>query len=129
MICNMRVILHNCQMVQDKTTELAPNSAQVGLIINKRKQKILRVNATWETPILLEGGHWKRLNQISKQYNGHTHKSHGGGHEDKDQQSKSSCPLLRNVWKSSAIPNRDIYLEKKMGMAWQTLRSESSTVT
>ena len=43
------------RQMQNKTTELALISAQVGLKINKRKTKILRTNATCETPIMLEG--------------------------------------------------------------------------
>ena len=41
--------------MQDKTTDLARISAQVGPTINKKKPKILRLNTTCERPIMLEG--------------------------------------------------------------------------
>ena len=55
---DVALMSHSHRQMQDKTTELALISAQVGLKINKRKTKILRTNATYETPIMLD---WKRL--------------------------------------------------------------------
>ena len=49
------LLSHSHRQMQDKTTELALISLQVGLKIHKRKTKILRTNATCKTPIMLEG--------------------------------------------------------------------------
>nr|XP_055041698.1 LOW QUALITY PROTEIN: uncharacterized protein LOC129429201 [Misgurnus anguillicaudatus] len=43
------------QQIQEKTTKLLCVSAQVGLKINRRKTKILKVNATSQEPVMLEG--------------------------------------------------------------------------
>ena len=51
---DLALLSHSHRQMQDKTTELALISAWVGLKINKRKTKILRTNATCETPIMLE---------------------------------------------------------------------------
>ena len=52
---DLALLSHYHRQMQDITTELALISARVGLKINKRKTKILRTNATCETPIMLEG--------------------------------------------------------------------------
>ena len=51
---DLALLSHSHRQMQDKTTELALISERVGLKINKRKTKILRTNATCETPIMLE---------------------------------------------------------------------------
>ena len=51
---NLALLFHSHRQMQDKTTELALISERVGLKINERKTKILRTNATCETPVLLE---------------------------------------------------------------------------
>ena len=52
---DLALLSHSHRQMQDKTTALAVISVQVGLKINKRKTKILRTNATCETPIMFEG--------------------------------------------------------------------------
>ena len=52
---DLALMSHSHRQMQDKTTYLARISAQVGLKINKKKTKILRLNTTCERPIMLEG--------------------------------------------------------------------------
>ncbi|KAI0212468.1 hypothetical protein LSAT2_002611 [Lamellibrachia satsuma] len=92
---------HSHWQMQDKTTELALVSERVGLKINKRKTKILRTNATCETPIMLEG---ETLDEVKDfKYLGSVVDTHGGTVADvKKRISKArvALHLLRNVWKS-----------------------------
>ena len=68
------------RQMQDKTTELALISAHVGLKINKRKTKILRTNASCETPIMLEGETLKEVKDF--RYLGNIVDTHGGTEAD-----------------------------------------------
>ena len=53
---DLALMSHSHRQMQDKTTDLARISAQVGLTINKKKTKILHeTNTTCERPIMLEG--------------------------------------------------------------------------
>ena len=52
---DLALMSHSHRQMQDKTTDLAQISAHVGLKINKKKTKILRLNTTFERPIMLEG--------------------------------------------------------------------------
>ena len=52
---DLALMSHSHRKKQDKTTDLARISAQVGLKINKKKTMILRFNTTCERPIKLEG--------------------------------------------------------------------------
>ena len=52
---DLAVMSHSHRQMQDKTRDLARISAQVGLNINKKKTKILRLNTTCERPIMRDG--------------------------------------------------------------------------
>ena len=101
---DLALLSHSHRQMQDKTTELALISAQVGLKINKRKTKILRTNATCETPIMLEGETLEEVKDF--RYLGSIVDTHGGTEADvKKRISKARVAfhLLRNVWKSKVI--------------------------
>ena len=98
---DLALLSHSHRQIQDKTTELALISAQVGLKINKRKTKILRTNATCETSIMLEGETLEEVKDF--RYLGSIVDTHGGTEDDvKKRISKARVAfhLLRNVWKS-----------------------------
>ena len=101
---DLALLSHSHRQIQDKTTELALISERVGLKINKRKTKILRTNATCETPIMLEG---ETLDEVKDfRYQGSIVDTHGGTEADvKKRISKARVAfhLLRNVWKSKVI--------------------------
>ena len=101
---DLALLSHSHRQMQDKTTELALISAQVGLKINKRKTKIPRTNATCETPIMLEGETLEEVKDF--RYLGSIVDTHGGTEADiKKRISKKRVAfhLLRNVWKSKVI--------------------------
>ena len=101
---DLALLSHSHMQMQDKTTELALISAQVGLKINKRKTKILRTNTTCETPIMLEGETLEEVKDF--RYLGSIVDTHGGTEADvKKRISKARVAfyLLRNVWKSKVI--------------------------
>ena len=101
---DLALLSHSHRQMQDKTTELALISAQVGLKINKRKTKIMRTNATCETPIMLEGETLEEVKDF--RYLGSIVDTHGGTEADvKKRISKARVAfhLLRNVWKSKVI--------------------------
>lgn len=52
---NLALLSHSQQQMQEKTRILTDTSSQVGLNINKRKTKVLKVNTTHEGPVTLEG--------------------------------------------------------------------------
>ena len=101
---DLALLPHSHKQMQDKTTELAFISARVGLKINKRKTKILRTNATRQTPIMLEGETLEKVKDF--RYLGSTVDTHGRTEADvKKRTSKARVAfhLLRNVWKSKVI--------------------------
>ena len=101
---DLALLSHSHRQMQDKTTELALISERVGLKINKRKTKILRTNATCETPIMLEGETLEEVKDF--RYLGSIVDTHGGTEADvKKRISKARVAfnLLRNVWKSKVI--------------------------
>ena len=57
---DVALMYHSHRQLQDKTTDLARISAQVGLKINTKKTKILRLNTTCERPVMLEEKDLKR---------------------------------------------------------------------
>lgn len=52
---DLALLSHGHQQIQEKTTKLLCVSAQFGLKINRGKIKILKVNATSQEPVMLEG--------------------------------------------------------------------------
>ena len=52
---DLALLSHSHQQMQDKTTELAATSSQVGLKIHEGKTKILKINTASEDPVTLRG--------------------------------------------------------------------------
>ena len=95
---DLALLSHSHMQMQDKTTELALISERVGLKINERKTKILRTNATCETPVMLEGETLEEVKYL--RYLGSIVDTHGGTEADvKKRISKARVAfhLLRNV--------------------------------
>ncbi|KAI0219914.1 hypothetical protein LSAT2_028559 [Lamellibrachia satsuma] len=117
---DLALLSHSHMQMQDKTTELALISAQVGLKINKRKTKILRTNTTCETPIMLEGETLEEVKYFT--YLGSIVDTLGGTEADvKKRISKARVAfhMLRNVWKSKT--------SSKQGMAGNNWRGFPKT--
>ena len=102
---NLALMSHSHRQMQDKTTSyLARISVQVGLKINKKKTKILRLNDTCEIPIMLEG---EGLEEVeSFRYLGSIVDTRGGTEADvktRISKARAAFHILRNVWKSTVI--------------------------
>ena len=101
---DLALMSHSHRQMQDKTTNLARISAQVGLKINKKKTKILRLNTTCERPIMLEG---EGLEEVeSFRYLGSIVDTRGGTEADvkaRISKARAAFHILRNVWKSRVI--------------------------
>ena len=95
-------LAHSHRQMQEKTTYLARISAQVGLKINQKKTKILRLNTTCERPIMLEG-----LEEVeSFRYLCSIVDTRGGTEADvktRISKARAAFHILRNVWKSRVI--------------------------
>ena len=101
---DLALMSHSHRQMQVKTTNLARISAQVGLKINKKKTKILRLNTTCERPIMLEG---EGLEEVeSFRYLGSIVDTRGGTEADvktRISKARAAFHILRNVWKSRVI--------------------------
>ena len=100
---DLAVMSHSHWQMQDKTTYLAQISAQVGLKINKKKTKILRLN-TCERPIMHEGEGLEEVESVK--YLGSVVDTRGGTEADvktRISKARAAFHILRNVWKSRVI--------------------------
>ena len=61
---DLALLSHNLRQLQEKTSDLDNNSAQLGLNIHRRKTKILRLNTTAEHPVTLRGSHLRTWNSL-----------------------------------------------------------------
>ena len=98
------VMSHKHWQMQDKTTDLAHISAQVGLQINKKKTKMLRLNTTCERPIMLEGEGLEEVESFI--YLGSIVDTRGGTEADAKtiiSKARAAFHILRNVWKFRII--------------------------
>ena len=97
---DLALMYHSHRQIQDKTTYLGQISAKVGLKMNKKKSKMLRLSTTCERPIMLDG-----LEDVeSFRYLG----SIGGADSEDDvktriSKARAAFHILRNVWKSRII--------------------------
>ena len=101
---DLALMSHSHRQMQDKTTDLARISAQVGLKINKKKTKILRLNTTCERPIMLEGEGFEEVESF--RYLGSIVDTRGGTEADvktRIGKARTAFHILRNVWKSRII--------------------------
>ena len=101
----LALMSHNHRQMQDNTTDLARISARVGLKINKKKTKILRlINTTYEIPVMLEG---EGLEEVeSFRYLGNTVDTRGWTDADvktRINKARAAFHILRNVWKPMVI--------------------------
>ena len=100
----LALMSHSHQQMHDRTTDLARLSAQVGLKINKKKTKILRLNTTCERQIMLEGGALEEVESF--RYLGSIVDTQGGTEADvktRIRKARAAFHILRNVWNSRVI--------------------------
>ena len=107
---DLALMYHIDRQMQDKTTDLVQISAQVGLMINKNKTNILRLNANYcERPILLE---LEGLEEVELfRYLGSIVDTREGTEADEKtriSKARAAFHILINVWKSRVTGNTTI---------------------
>ncbi|KAI0240028.1 hypothetical protein LSAT2_009267 [Lamellibrachia satsuma] len=93
--------------MQDKTTELAAVSLQVGLNIHKGKTKVLRMNAASTDPVTLEGNALEEVETFT--YLGSVINKRGGTDADvraRIGKARVAFLQLKNIWSSRVLSSR-----------------------
>ena len=93
--------------MQAKTTELAADSAQVGLKIHEGKTKILKINTVGEDPITLHGNELEEVEGFT--YLGSIIDKQGGTDADvraRFGKSRIAYLQLKNIWRSKVVSTR-----------------------
>jgi Reverse transcriptase (RNA-dependent DNA polymerase)/Domain of unknown function (DUF6451)/Endonuclease/Exonuclease/phosphatase family len=101
------LLSHTQQQMQEKTSDVATTSACIGLSIHKGKSKVLKVNATSTTPIMLDE---EALEEVeSFVYLGSTVDIQGGTDADvrtRVGKARMAFQQLRNVWVSRHLSKK-----------------------
>ena len=101
---DLALLSHSRQQMQAKTTQLAGTSLQTGLKIHEGKTKILKVNATNETPIVLHGRNLEEVEAFT--YLGSIIDTKGGTDADvkaRIGKARGAYMQMRNIWKSGSV--------------------------
>ena len=96
---DIALLSHNQQQMQEKTSDVAENSAKLGLNIHRGKSKVLKVNAGSTMPIMLEGRALEEIETFT--YLGSVVDKQGGTDEDvkiRINKARTAFMLLKNVW-------------------------------
>jgi hypothetical protein len=104
---DLALLSHTQQQMQEKTSDVATTSACIGLSIHKGKSKVLKVNATSTTPIMLDE---EALEEVeSFVYLGSTVDIQGGTDADvrtRVGKARMAFQQLRNVWVSRHLSKK-----------------------
>ena len=101
---DLALLSHNRQQMQEKTTELASASLQVGLKIHTGKTKILKVNNRSNEPITLWNNPLEEVEAFT--YLGSIVDKQGGTAADvktRIGKARAAFVLLKNLWKSREV--------------------------
>nr|KAG5689204.1 hypothetical protein BaRGS_014860 [Batillaria attramentaria] len=101
---DLALLSHNQQQMQDKTTELATTSSQVGLKIHGGKTKILKINTASSDSITLDGNPLEEVEAFT--YLGSIIDRQGGTDADvraRIGKARAAFLQLRNIWNSKTI--------------------------
>ena len=104
---DLALLSHSHQQMQDKTTELAAVSLQVGLNIHKGKTKVLRMNAASTDPVTLEGNALEEVETFT--YLGSVINKRGGTDADvraRIGKARVAFLQLKNIWSSRVLSSR-----------------------
>ena len=99
---DIALLSHNQQQMQEKTSDVAENSARLGLNIHRGKSKVLKVNACSTTPIMLEGRALEEIETFT--YLGSIVDKQGGTDQDvkiRINKARTAFMLLKNVFNLS----------------------------
>ncbi|VDO58839.1 unnamed protein product [Schistosoma margrebowiei] len=92
------------QQMQEKTTDVAADSAAVGLNIHKGKSKVLRYNTACNNPITLDGEDLDDAESLT--YLGSIIDEHDGSDTDVKAQigkARAACSQLKDIWNSKQL--------------------------
>ena len=109
---DLALLSHSQQQMQDKTTEVAKYSACIGLNIHRGKSKVLKVNGTSDSPIMLAGECIEEVESFT--YLGSIVDRQGGTEADikvRTGKARTAFNQLKNVWTS-----RTLHLRTKIRM-------------
>nr|KAG5693287.1 hypothetical protein BaRGS_011608 [Batillaria attramentaria] len=101
---DLALLSHSQQQMQDKTTELATTSSQVGLKIHGGKTKILKINTASSDSITLDGNPLEEVEAFT--YLGSIIDRQGGTDADvraRIGKARAAFLQLRNIWNSKTI--------------------------
>ncbi|XP_076452167.1 uncharacterized protein LOC143287768 [Babylonia areolata] len=101
---DLALLSHSHQQMQDKTTELAATSSQVGLNIHKGKTKILKINTAREDPVTVHGSKLEEVEAFT--YLGSIIDKQGGTDADvraRIGKVRAAYLQLKNIWSSKVL--------------------------
>ena len=96
---DIALLSHNQQQMQQKTSDVAENSAKLGLNIHKGKSKVLKVNTIGTTPVVLEGSPLEEVESFT--YLGSIVDKQGGTDADvriRIHKARTAFILLKDIW-------------------------------
>jgi hypothetical protein len=101
---DLALLSHNCKQMQDKTTCLERNSAQLGLKINQQKTELIKINTTAGTPITANGETVKEVQSFV--YLGSVVDGQGGTDKDisdRIRKARASFIIRKKLWGSQEL--------------------------
>ena len=104
---DLALLSHTQQQMQEKTRTIADTSARIGLNIHRGKSKVLKVNTTNTTPIMLEEEALEEVESFI--YLGSIVDKQGGTDADvkiRVGKARAAFQQLKNVWVSKHLKNK-----------------------
>ncbi|XP_076434618.1 uncharacterized protein LOC143274632 [Babylonia areolata] len=101
---DLALLSQSHQQMQDKTTELAATSSQVGLNIHKGTTKILKINTAREDPVTMHGSKLEEAEAFT--YLGSIIDKQGGTDADvraRIGKARAAYLQLKNIWSSKYV--------------------------
>lgn len=111
---DISLLSHKQQHAQSKLTRLAEEAEKIGLKINVRKTKVMRLNNRQEHPLQLQGEDLVETNRFV--YLGSIVNSDGGADEDvrsRINKARLEFNTLRPIWNSKALSQQDLHLQQQ----------------
>ena len=101
---DLALLSHNHRQMQEKTSRLETTSARTGLRINKKKTEVMRINATVNAPITVNGEPVKEVESFV--YLGSVIDKQGGTDRDvaaRIGKARGAFVTLKNIWAAKEI--------------------------
>nr|KAG5697823.1 hypothetical protein BaRGS_016085 [Batillaria attramentaria] len=103
---DLALLSHSHSQMQDKTTCLEATSAGTGLLINRKKTELMKINTTANTPVTVGGEPIREVESFV--YLGSVADGQGGTDRDITARGKAKAAMimLKNIWASKAVSTR-----------------------